>query len=108
MRSRICSARTPKTPRDGRLADAALRVALFKSPSLSILFSFHSKRFFLRSDNLDLFVRGPDDALLRRSDAIASPDARDVVCAVAQYAVLPRNVRDLLAHARRRRRPLPS
>ena len=44
MRSRICSARTPKTPRDGRLADAALRVALVKSPSLSIfLFSFHSK-----------------------------------------------------------------
>ena len=58
MRSRICSARTPKTPRDGRLADGALRVALVKSPSLSILFSFHSKRFFLRSDNLDLFVRG--------------------------------------------------
>ena len=108
MRSRICSARTPKTPRDGRLADGALRVALVKSPSLSILFSFHSKRFFLRSDNLVFSHAGADDALLRRPAALASPDVRDVVCAVAQYAVLPRNVRDLLAHARRPRRPLPS
>ena len=55
------------------------------------------------------FVRaGADDALLRRSDAIASPDARDVVCAVAQSVVLPRNVRDLLAHASRHHMFLPS
>ena len=62
----------------------------------------------MRSDNLDFFAHNTNDALIRRPAALASPDVRGVVCAVAQYAIHPRNVRDLLAHARRRRRPLPS
>ena len=106
MTSRICSARTPKTPRDGRLADGACCGARQQSFTFIFLFSFHSmvlfeiRQFgFLRTD--------ADDALLRRPDAIASPEVRGVVCAVAQYAALPRNVHILIAHARRRR-SLPS
>ena len=44
MRSRICSARTPKTPQDGRLADGALLWPSSTESDTFNLFSFHSKR----------------------------------------------------------------